>query len=491
MMDLIRIRPAGVAAALALLLAMPVMAQLPGAAQGGPPVLPSMPPGFFPSQSVSSSAYQGSLVTDKPTGAVMDLSLDEAIQRGLQHNLGIILQSSAEEAAKRVRGCSSCRCCCRRWMAQAKRSRYSRSNLAAEGFKFPGINPIVGPFQVVDFRAYLTWSLVNVASLENYIAARHNFEGAKLSAQDARDMVVLTVGNAYLMCVADAARVASVGSELQTTQVSLDQANANHDAGTSPKLDVLRAQVDNQNLQQQLIVAQNQLAKDKLLLARAIGLPLAQEFHLTDTAPYAPLDAIDVDKAVAQALANRKDLQALAEQLKAAKAQKTAAFAGQLPTVGFSGDFGDIGTTPNHSHDTYTASGSVSAPILQVAKTRGDEEVADAQYKQLQAEYSDMTQQVSADVRDAILDIQSAAKLVEATKSNVDLANEALSESQQRFKAGVSDNLATSQAETQAEQASDQYISALYQHNIAKLSLARALGVAQTNYKDYFGGSKP
>jgi outer membrane protein TolC len=489
MVNLIRIRPAGVAAALMLLVAMPVMAQLPGSGQGGPPVLPSMPAGFFPSQSVSSSSFQGSLVTDKPTGAVMDLSLDEAIQRGLQHNLGIILQGSQEEAAAGAR-LQQLQMLLPTVDAQAK-IQVQQINLAAEGFKFPGINPIVGPFQTVDFRAYLTWSLVNVASLENYIAARHNFEGTKLSAQDARDMVVLTVGNAYLMCVADAARVASVGSELQTTQVSLDQANANHDAGTSPKLDVLRAQVDNQNLQQQLIVAQNQLAKDKLLLARAIGLPLAQEFNLTETAPYAPLDAIDVDKAVAQALANRKDLQAMAEQLKAAKAQKTAAFAGQLPTVSFSGDFGDIGTTPGHSHDTYTASGTVSAPILQVAKTRGDEEVADAQFKQIQAEYSDMTQQVSADVRDSILDIQSAAKLVEATKSNVDLASEALKEAQDRFKAGVSDNLASSQAETQLEQANDQYISALYQHNIAKLSLARALGVAQTNYKDYFGGSKP
>ncbi len=162
--------------------------------------------------------------------------------------------------------------------AQAKIS-VQQINLAAEGFKFPGINPIVGPFQVVDFRAYLTWSLFNVASLENFIAARHNFEGAKLSAQDARDMVVLTVGNAYLICVADAARVESVGSELQTTQVSLDQANANHDAGTSPKLDVLRAQVDNQNLQQQMIVAQNQLAKDKLALARIDWIAVAQEFN--------------------------------------------------------------------------------------------------------------------------------------------------------------------------------------------------------------------
>jgi outer membrane protein TolC len=486
-MDLVRFRPAVAALALAAVATMPAMAQLGGGSSA--PQLPNIPAVNYAPQPVGQDSFHGSLVTDKPTGATMDLSLDEAIQRGLQHNLGVILQSTQEESAAGGR-LQQLQALLPTVDAQAK-IQVQQVNLAADGFKFPGINPIVGPFQIVDFRAYLTWSLLNVQSLESFIAARHNFEGTKLSAQDARDMVVLTVGNAYLMCVADAARVQSVGAELQTTQVSLDQANANHNAGTSPKLDVLRAQVDNQNLQQQLIVAQNQLAKDKLSLARTIGLPLAQEFNLTDTAPYAPLDGIDVDKAVAEALANRKDLQAMQEQLKATKAQKTAAFAQQLPTATFTGDFGDIGTTPSHSHDTYTATGTVSAPILQIAKTRGDEEVADAQYRQLQAQYSDMTQQVNADVRDAILDIQNAAKLVDATKSNVDLANEALKESQDRFKAGISDNLATSQAETQAEQASDQYISALYQHNIAKLSLARALGLAQTHYKDYFGGSKP
>jgi len=154
----------------------------------------------------------------------------------------------------------------------------------------------------------------------------------------------------------------------------------------------------------------------------------------------------------------------------------------------FSGDFGDLGETVGHSHGTYSATGQVSAPLLQIAKTRGDEDVAGAKYDQAQAKLSDQVQQVNADVRDAILDIQSSAKLVEATKSNVDLAKEALDEAQQRFHAGVSDNLPVSQALASDEQANDQYISALYQHNVAKLSLARALGVASTNYKDYVGG---
>ena len=151
----------------------------------------------------------------------------------------------------------------------------------------------------------------------------------------------------------------------------------------------------------------------------------------------------------------------------------------------FSGDFGDQGETVGHSHGTYSATGEITAPILQIAKTHGDEDVAAAQYDQTKAKLSDQVQQVNADVRDAILDIQSSAKLVDATKSNVDLAKEALDEAQQRFHAGVADTLPVSQALAADEQANDQYISALYQHNVAKLSLARALGVATTNYKDY------
>ena len=95
---------------------------------------------------------------------------------------------------------------------------------------------------------------------------------------------------------------------------------------------------------------------------------------------------------------------------------------------------------------------------------------------------------MNADIRNAILDIQSAAKLVDTAKSNQDLANEELNEAQQRFRAGVADNLPVSQAQSSVEQANNQYISALYQHNEAKLALARALGVAQTNLKDYLGG---
>ncbi|HEU5340924.1 TolC family protein [Edaphobacter sp.] len=431
-------------------------------------------------------SFSGSVVAGTATEGVLDLSLDEAIHRGLQQNLGLILQSSAEKNAsgQRLEELQALL----PTVTGAAAVEVQQVNLAAFGLKFPGLHPIVGPFQTVDFRAYLTQNLLNVSALENYIAAKHNFNAAHLTAQDARDLVVLTVGNGYLLCIADSARIDAVTAELATSKLSLDQATAAHDAGTSPKLDVLRAQVDYQNEQQRLISAKNEYEKDKLALARAIGLPLDQQFRLTDKVPFAALDATDPQTAFADALKSRKDLAASEEQVKAAAAEKKSAWAYQLPVASFAGDYGDLGETPGHSHGTFTATGQVTAPILQVAKTRGQEQVAAAQYDSARAKLADQAQQVNQDIRDSLLDIQAAAKLVEATRSNVELAKEALDEAQQRFHAGVSDNLPVSQALAQTEQANDQYISALYQHNVAKLALARALGTAETNYKAYLGG---
>jgi outer membrane protein TolC len=362
------------------------------------------------------------------------------------------------------------------------------TDLQAQGLRIPGFPAIIGPYGYTDIRGSLSWSLVNLSSLENYLAQRHNFKAAQLSAQDARDLVVLTVGNAYLTVIADGALVQSAQAQVDTSKVSLDQAAGNHQAGTAPLLDELRARVDYQTQQQTLIAAQNAFQKDKIALARAIGLPLEQQFELTDTAPYAPFDQLDPDKAVQEALANRADLKALQEQVAGAENARKAATDERLPTITFNGDYGDIGINPSHSHGTGDAVGSLDVPIFEEAKLRGDAKQAQSQLEQMRARLSDIRGQIGADVRDSILDIQAAEKLVEVAKSNVDLAKEELSEAQQRYKAGVSDNLAVSQAQQAMAQADEQYVASLYRHNVAKLSLARALGVAQSNYKDYVGG---
>ncbi len=444
------------------------------------------PPGpAIPPRAQSASPFQGSVTQGEVSAQPLALSLDDAIQRGLKTNLGVIL-SGTQTAAARGQRLSQLQALLPSVDFNARES-VMQVDLPAEGLRIPGFPTIIGPFGFVDLRASLNWSLVDVASLRNYLAARHNFAAATLSAQDAREMVVLTVGNAYLLALADESQVASVEAQVATAKVSLDQAVANHQAGTSPLLDELRARVDYQSIQQQLIVARNALEKDKLALARAIGLPLAQSFTLADKAPYAAFDAIDVDAAIRQAHANRKDLAAMVEQAKAAGEQRKAATAGRFPTLSFAGDYGDIGVTLAHSNGTGDATGLFSVPLFDEFALRGEAQQAQAQLETAQAQLSDKNAQVDADVRDALLDIASTEQQVQVARSSVELANEALSEAQQRYANGVSDNLAVSQAQQSVAQADDRYVTSLYRHNVAKLSLARALGAAE-NYKSYLGG---
>ncbi len=433
----------------------------------------------------SASPFQGSVASGEVSAQQVALTLDDAIQRGLKTNLGVIL-SSAQTAAARGERISQLQALLPTVDGSIKES-VMEADLPAEGLRIPGFATIIGPFGFTDLRATLNWSLVDVASLRNYLAARHNFAAAQLSAKDARELVMLVVGNAYLLVLADETRVSSVEAQVATAKVSLDQAAANHQAGTAPLLDELRARVDYQSLQQKLIAATNALEKDKLALARTIGLPLAQSFALADKAPYAAFDQIDVEAAIRQAHANRKDLAAMVEQTQATKEQRKAATDARLPTLSFAGDYGDIGVNVKHSHGTGDAAGVVSFPLFDEFALRGEAQQAQAQLDTAQARLSDKNAQVDADVRDALLDIASTQQQVQVAQSSVALASEALSEAQQRYANGVSDNLAVSQAQQSVAQANDQYVTSLYLHNVAKLSLARALGAGE-NYKNYLGG---
>ena len=431
------------------------------------------------------SSFQGSVPAGEVSPQPLDLTLDDAIQRGLKNNLGIIL-STTQTSAVRGQRLSQLQTLLPSLDADIKQA-VAQVDLAAQGLRIPGFPTVVGPFGYQDIRAYLDWSVVNVASLRNYLAAKHNFNAAQLTAQDARDLVVLTVGNAYLLVLADEAQVASAEAQVGTAKVSLDQAVNSHQAGTAPMLDELRARVDYQTLQQQLIVAQNALEKDRLALARTIGLPLAQKFNLADKAPYAVFDNVDLDAMLKQAHVTRKDLAAMMEQTRAAEEQRKGATAERYPTLKVDADYGVIGVNILNSHGTVDATGTVAVPVFKEFALRGDAEQAQSQLDTQRAQLSDMNAQVDADVRDALLDITSAQRQVEVARSSVDLANEALSEAQQRYAAGVSDNLAVSQAARSVALANDQYVSSLYRHNVAKLSLARALGSAE-NYKSYLGG---
>jgi outer membrane protein TolC len=256
----------------------------------------------------------------------------------------------------------------------------------------------------------------------------------------------------------------------------------------SPAIDKLRAQVELQSRQQQLIAASNDLAKQKLSLARIIGLPPGQEFVLTESAPYQELTPLPLETYLQHAYASRPDYQAALAQVRAAELSRRSATAGHYPSLDMNANIGDIGVTPAHSNGTWQVQGGITIPIFAGGKTHSDVLEAEAQLRQARSQLGDLGGRIDYEVRTALLDLHAAAEQVEVARSSVDLAEQTLAQSRDRFTAGVADNLEVVQAQESVANAHETYIQSLYGHNLAKIELARAIGDAEEGVKRYLKG---
>ena len=442
-----------------------------------------------PAAPQTSQNFQGSVPGQLVPG-VLQISLQDAIDRGLKTNLGLLLSNQDIRATRgeRWKQLSSL-------LPNLTTTSYinaSQIDLAEYGFNsFPGVSipSIVGPFAYFDSRAYVTQSMLDLKAINNTHAATQNVKATEYTYKDARDLVVLAVGYSYLQAIADASRIESVSAQVDTAQALFNQASDQVNAGTSPKIDGLRAEVELKTRQQQLIQAKNDFAIQKLTLGRVIGLNPAQQFELTDKSPYAPFTALSVDEAIQQAEASRSDLKSAEASVRAAQYSKKAARAGYYPTINFSADYGLAGVYSTlNTHGVFDVRGTLSIPIFQGNRVHGDEMQADAQLEQARQHYENLRAQVDADVRTALLNLQSSSEQVAVAKSNIDLAQQTLDQSRDRFAAGVADTVEVVQAQEQVASANDSYIASLYSYNYAKISLARAMGLAEVGVKEYFKG---
>ncbi len=296
------------------------------------------------------------------------------------------------------------------------------------------------------------------------------------------------VASGYLQVLSDKARVDEAQTEVNTASTLYQRAQDQLKAGLVPALDSLRAQVELQNEQTRLRALENDLAKDRLALARLIGLPLDHPYVLSDQVPYSELAPPDLSTAVAQAVKSRADYMSADARVQAAEASKRAAMAERYPSVEANADYGAQGISPWDSHGAFTAGLSVSFPFYEGGRIRSDIEEADAQLQQRKAELADLRQRIEYDVRSALLDLQTAADQVKVAGSSVEVARQALLQAQDRFTAGVADNIEVVQAQDAVATATTTYIDNLYAHNVAKVALARAMGMADQGVKQYLGG---
>ena len=244
-----------------------------------------------------------------------------------------------------------------------------------------------------------------------------------------------------------------------------------------------------QSQQEALIQAQNDLEKQRIALARVIGLPMQQKFRLVNRVPYAPVPDIALNGAYELALATRSDYKAALAQLRAAELRRSAAWKGRLPSVEASGTYGVLGYTPDAMAPNYSAAATLNIPIFQGGKVRADIQETEAVLKERQAQADNLKARVEQEVQDSILDLKAAAQQVEVARTGLDLAQQVVAQSQDRFAAGVTNNVEVIQAQQQLASANDQFIASLYAHNIAKVLLARSIGNAEQMVKQYLAGN--
>jgi outer membrane protein TolC len=252
---------------------------------------------------------------------------------------------------------------------------------------------------------------------------------------------------------------------------------------------LLRAQVELQTREQQVIVARNDYAKQKLQLGRVIGLPTGQEFSLSDKALYEPMERWSLQQALDRAYATRPDYQGTKAAVRAAELARRAAAAEYWPSLGFDGDYGVVGVTPGNSHGVFDARVALRVPIFQGNRVHGDVLAAQAVLDQSRAQLENLRGQIDYDVRAAFLDLQAAGERVGVAKSNVDLASQTLAQAQDRFKAGITNNIEVVQAQDALAAANESYIASLYAYDLAKISLARAIGNAEAGVQEYLKGN--
>ena len=186
-----------------------------------------------------------------------------------------------------------------------------------------------------------------------------------------------------------------------------------------------------------------------------------------------------LEQALATAPKQRPDYQSADARVRAAEDSVKAAQAQRHPTAGVTADYGDVGTTPNNSHGTFTFTASASINLFDGRRIEGDIVQAKASLKQRQDELANLRAQIAYQVRIAFLDIRTAADLVTVANDNFALASQALVQARDRFTAGVTDNIEVVQAQESVASANDQLILALFAHNSGKVALARALGGAE------------
>lgn len=453
-----------------------------------------------PNPTSAANPFFGSVPAQPLTGETLKISLDDAVHRGLENNLGLKEAENGEQALRGERNQAL-----QQFLPTITLrgdTGFYEHDLAAQGFgpgvikKFavlfpggqlpPGIS-LITKDTLTEGQVHYSETLFSGPVIAGWKAAGAAQRAAYFAKMTARGEVVQQVATAYLHAIAASSEVDNAKALVAQSQVLFDHTHAAHEAGVASNLEELRAKVQLQAQRQLLLYAQNAYQKNLILLKREIGLDPGQSITLTDPAPYSDLAEQTPEEVRAIAYKSRQDYQNLLNQIVEYKAIHAAYRSQRLPTLQFNSYYGTSTVNGAGTHGNFLAMGTLSVPLFRESGLRGNEDASRAQLDAVNAQLADLRIHIDQQVRTALLDVAANRKLVEVARSNVDLATTALSDETDRVNAGVDDNLPLVTAQASLASAESNLVESLYQYNISKLALARAAGVLELQYRDYLG----
>ena len=413
------------------------------------------------------------------------LTLQDAIQKALQANLGVLVAGARVDEAEGTRERRLAAALLPRVNAQSYANVQNR-DLRAFGISAPGLPEVVGPFSNYDFRVYAQQNIVDLESYRGLKASERALDAGKMDYDDARDLIVRSIAALYLNAQSAAARVDAAQSRVTDSSTLFKLARDKHDAGTATGVDVLRAEVQLANDKQSLLVAQNQLKQALLALARNLGMNPGTPLELAEPLRYQALNQPEAATLVPAALSSRADYLSLASQRQSLAEQQRASRARFYPRLSINGNYGAIGRSIGGVQGTGLIQGEIDFTVFDRDRNGEAEELA-SRVKRIDDQIADLRRGIEEEVREALLNLDSAAEEVKVAREGEELAQRELELAQDRFQSGTANNVEVVTAQDELARAQENYIVAVSSHADAKFALARAMGNTEKNIAQFQG----
>jgi outer membrane protein TolC len=433
------------------------------------------------------SGLAASMIAAAQQPAPYRLTLQDAIQKALQANLSVLAAGTRVDEAEGTRMRRLSAALLPRVNAQVY-ANYQNHDLQAEGLSFTGlpIPKVVGPLSNYDFRVYAQQNVVDLTSYRGFKASERALDAGKMDERDARDMIVRAIAALYLNAQSAAARVDAAQSRVNDSRALYKLAIDKHDAGTATGVDVLRAQVQLANDRQALLVASNQLKQSMLELARNLGMNPATPLELAEPLNYRTLSQPEIDTLVPAALEARADYLSLQSQRQGLVEQQRANRARYYPKLSINGNFGEIGRSIGSVASTGLLQGQIDFTLFDRDRNGEAQELA-SRVKRIDDQIADLRRGIEEDIREALLNLDSATEQVTVAKEGQELALRELEMAQDRFQSGTANNVEVITAQDELARAEENYILAVSSHVDAKYALARAMGDTEKNILEFMG----